>query len=279
MHTILSKPVKIDPKKLILDLLLAAGDRPLTVRDVILAGSLFEISENHLRVTLARLSAGGFVETSGRGAYRMGPTGTDVAADVATWRAVEARLRPWQEGCYVGVHSGALGRSDRVALRQNERALHLLGFRPLERGLHFRPDNIERDVAAVRQRLHKLGLDQEAIVFGANALGTPHEARIHRLWDEEELTLSYQALSAQLARWLTGADALALDVAARESFVLGGNAIHQLVFDPLLPEPFVDTAERHKFMEMVRHFDDRGRVIWNRFFAFYSPSSPLGDPA
>lgn len=279
MQKILSKPAKIDPKKLILDLLLAAGDRPLTVRDVILAGSLFEISENHLRVTLARLSAGGFVETSGRGAYRMGPTSTDVATDVATWRAVESRLRPWQEGCYVVVHSGALGRSDRVALRQNERALHLLGFRPLERGLHFRPDNIERDVAAVRQRLQKLGLDPQAIVFGASALGAAHEARIHRLWDDEKLTPGYQALRTQLSQWLVGAEALSLDVAARESFVLGGNAIHQLVFDPLLPEPFVDTAERHKFMEMVRHFDDRGRVIWNRFFAFYSPSSPLGDSA
>ena len=278
MQNFVCKPVKIDPKKLILDLMLAAGDRPMPVRDVILAGSLFEISENHLRVTLARLSAGGFVEPAGRGAYRLGPSGTDVATDVATWRTVEARLRPWQEGCYVAVHSGALGRSDRVALRQNERALHMLGFRPLERGLHLRPDNIEHDVDAVRQRLHKLGLDQQAIVFGASVLGAEHEARVHHLWDEEELTLGYQALRTQLAQWLTGADALALDVAARESFVLGGNAIHQLVFDPLLPEPFVDTKERHAFIEMVRHFDDRGRVIWNRFFAFYAPTSPLGEP-
>ena len=59
MQNFVSKPVKIDPKKLILDLMLAAGDRPMPVRDVILAGSLFEISENHLRVMLARLSGGG----------------------------------------------------------------------------------------------------------------------------------------------------------------------------------------------------------------------------
>ena len=50
--------------------------------------------------------------------------------------------------------------------------------------------------------------------------------------------------------------------AARESFILGSKAIKQVVFDPLLPEPFVDVAARHAFVEMTRHFDQVGHKIW-----------------
>jgi phenylacetic acid degradation operon negative regulatory protein len=35
-----------------------------------------------------------------------------------------------------------------------------------------------------------------------------------------------------------------------------------VVFDPLLPEPFVDVAARHAFVEMTRHFDQVGHKIW-----------------
>ena len=58
----------INPKNLILDLMLAVGDKPMSARDAILAGSLFGISENSLRVTLARLSAAELIEVAGRGA-------------------------------------------------------------------------------------------------------------------------------------------------------------------------------------------------------------------
>ena len=91
---------------------------------------------------------------------------------------------------------------------------------------HLDAPELAHDVDAVRQRLHKLGLDQQAIVVGASVLGAEHEARVQHLWDEEELTLGYQALRTPLAQWLTGADALALDIAARECFVMP-NAWHQ----------------------------------------------------
>lgn len=258
--------MKVNPKSLVLDLMLAAGDKPMTARDAILACSLFQISENSLRVTLARLSAAGFIEIAGRGAYRLGPAATDLAGDVATWRTMEARLQPWRGG-YVVVHSGALGRSDRVALQRRERALQMLGFRLLERGLHIRPDNIGQHVDAVRQRLYKLGMDREAAVFRADALDPEREAIVRNLWDGAALTRSYRQLRNQLEAWLAGASGLALDAAARESFLLGGRAIHQLVFDPLLPEPFVDASERHAFIQTVHRFDEAGRAIWNRFVA------------
>lgn len=267
--------MKVNPKNLILDLMLAVGDKPMAARDAILAGSLFKISENSLRVTLARLSAAGFIEVAGRGAYRLGPAARDLAGDVATWRTVERRLRPWWGG-YIVVHSGALGRSDRVALQRRERALQMLGFRPLERGLHIRPDNIEQDVDEVRQRLYKLGLDRHAAVFLADGFDPERDATVRHLWGGAALTQTYRQLRGQLEQWLAGANGLALDVAARESFLLGGQAIHQLVFDPLLPEPFIDASERHAFIQTVHRFDETGRAIWNRFFASLAePPPPL----
>lgn len=259
-------PLKTNPKSLILELLLANGDKPLSAREAIHACALFRISESSLRVTLARLSATGLIDAAGRGMYRLGPAATDLAGDVATWRALESRMRPWT-GSYIVVHSGALGRSDRAALQRRERALHMLGFRAMERGLHIRPDNIERDIDAVRQRLYKLGLDREAAVFLASDFDSAREASIRKLWDCAALNRTYQQLNAQLEAWMAGADRLALDVATRESFFLGGGAIRHLVFDPLLPEPLVDAAARHTFIQTVHQFDDAGRAIWSRFFA------------
>lgn len=265
--------MKVNPKNLLLDLMLAVGDKPMTARDAILACSLFQISENSLRVTLARLSAAGFIEVAGRGAYRLGPAATDLAGDVATWRTMEARLRPWRGG-YIVVHCGALGRSDRIALQRRERALQMLGLRQLERGLHIRPDNIGSHVDDVRQRLYKLGLDRQAAVFLADGLDPEREAVVRHLWDGTALTQTYRQLRVQLEAWLAGANGLALDAAARESFLLGGRAIHQLVFDPLLPEPFVDTSERHAFIQTVHRFDETGRAIWARFFASLAETPP-----
>ena len=265
--------MKVDPKHLILDLLLAVGDKPLTVRHAILACSLFNISENSLRVTLARLSAAGLIDVAGRGAYRLGPAAIDLAGDVSTWRTIDARLRAWAGG-YLVVHSAALGRSDRVLLRRRERALGMLGFREFERGLYIRPDNFSDDIEQVRQRLYKLGLDRDAAVFRADGFDPAREAAIRHLWDGNALTQTYRRLRGQLDDWLAGADRLTLDVAARESFILGGQAIHALIFDPLLPQPFVDAGERDAFVQAIRRFDDSGRTIWNRFFASVDESAP-----
>lgn len=265
--------MKVNPKNLILDLMLAADDKPMTAREAILAGALFNISENSLRVTLARLSAAGLIEFAERGAYRLGPAALDLASEVATWRTLETRLRTWQGG-YILVHSGALGRRDRVALQQRERALQMLGFRLLERGMHIRPDNIEHDLDAVRQRLYKLGLDRDAAVFLASGLDPAREALVQHLWDADRLTTTYRRQRLELEEWLAGVDRLTLDAAARESFLRGGQAIHQLVFDPLLPAPFVDTGARQAFIQTVHNFDAAGRVIWNRFFAAVTESRP-----
>src|SRR5690606_6740430 len=133
-------------------LLLATGGDTLPVSHAVAAGAVFGISENHVRVTLARLAAQDLALATERGAWRLGPAAQGLAQDVSHWRQAGERLRPWN-GQYVAVHCGALARSDRTAARQRERALHLLGFAELQRDFWLRPDNIEADIAAIRARL------------------------------------------------------------------------------------------------------------------------------
>lgn len=253
--------VKAKPRNLILNLLLASDGAPMPVREAVSACALFGIRENSVRVALARLAAAGMVEAVGRGAYRLGPAASGLAADVSTWRDAGQRVADWN-GAWIAAHVGSLGRSDRVALRSRQRALALLGMRELDRGLHVRPDNLVGGVGAVRARLLKLGLDTDAAVFVARDFDAVRERRARALWDGKALNKGYRETRRRLEDWLARAGKLAPDVAARESFLLGNDAIRQLVFDPLLPAPLVDVDARSAFVDTVQQFDRAGHAIW-----------------
>lgn len=252
------------PRSLILNLLLGGGGGPLSARAAVASCALFGLRENTVRVALVRLAAAGLVEAAGRGAYRLGPNAAQLAADVATWRSAGQRLRDW-DGGWIAVHAGPLGRSDRAALRARDRALGLLGLRELDRGLYLRPDNLAGGVDAARERLFRLGLEPDAAVFVARGLDAGREARARALWDGAALDRGYHDTCRRLDEWLAHADGLELDVAAREAFLLGNEAIRQLVFDPLLPAPLVDAGARRRFIDAVVRFDAAGQAIWKRF--------------
>lgn len=266
------------PRALILNLLLGAGGAPLGAREAVAACALMGVQEGSTRVALARLVAAGMLQPGGRGLYTLGAAAQPLAADVATWRAGEQRVRPWL-GDWVAVHAGALGRSDRAALRSRERALDLLGLAELERGLYLRPDNLAGGVAGVRARLASLCPQSDLTVFVARDLGPTRERDAHGLWDGAGLNHAYAERTDRLDRWLAGAGSLSLDEAARESLVMGHDAIHALVFDPLLPEPMVNTTARAAFADAVRRFDAAGQLIWQQFLAGSRRTPPSGPAA
>jgi phenylacetic acid degradation operon negative regulatory protein len=270
------KPKGPNARKLILGLLLATDGAPLNVRDAITACALFDITENNVRVTLVRLSADGLIRASGRGAYVMGPRAEGLTAAVSQWRIAEQRVVAWG-GRYVLVHTGPLSRSDRQTVQRRERALHLFGLRELERGLFVRPDNLRGGVADLRERLVSVGLEAEAAVFGADGFDHAREARIGGLWDGAALSRSYARQHAELMAWLERSALLDDDVAARESYLLGGEAIRQVVFDPWLPAELVDTVARTQFVATVRRFDAAGKAIW-RGVSGGRAFMPLADP-
>lgn len=254
-----------NPKHLILNLLMAA-DGPFTSREAVGACALFGIRENSVRVALVRLAAAGLVEAAGRGSYRLGPQAAPLADDVSRWRTLEQRTCAW-DGRWLIVSTGALGRSDRPALRARERALTMAGFRELEPTLYLRPDNLVGHAPVIRERLYKLGLDHSAPVFSGHDLDPAREQAARQLWNGATLTASYQATRQKLESWMAHADQLDTEVAARECYLLGNDAIRQLVFDPLLPEPLVDVAERRAFIDTVQAYDRMGHSIWQKLLA------------
>jgi phenylacetic acid degradation operon negative regulatory protein len=251
-------------KSLVLELLVAKNGVPLQVREAIVACELFGISENNVRVTLARLTIEALLEGAGRGSYQLGPQARDISAQLFEWRNVEQHLRPW-DGSYLMVACNALGRSDRNILRQRERALHMLGFAELDKDLYVRPNNISPDIESLRRRLIELGLEPAALVFQARGFEEAQTQRIQNLWKGELLDDSYRRHCEQLESWTLRAGRLKPDMAARESFILGREGIRQIVFDPLLPEPMVDVALRTEFFACTQRFVDRGHQIWRTF--------------
>jgi phenylacetic acid degradation operon negative regulatory protein len=248
-------------KSVILDLLSTIRGGALPVRALVAAGELFGIRENALRVALARLRAAGLVSSDEPGLYRLGDRAEAVNRLATSWRAAERGVRSWS-GEWIAVATGGLTRAAQLA---SGRALAFLGCRDLRPGLAVRPDNLVGGVAAARQHLRELGLDAGADVFGLHDLGPDTAGRAAALWDTAALRLGYRRTIADLERSERRLAALPRERAMAESFLLGGRAIRQIVFDPRLPDPLVPAAERRALLDALLRYDRLGRACWASF--------------
>lgn len=249
------------PRSLILDLLSTVGRASAPVRALVAAAGLFDIAENSLRVALARLLADGLVERDARGRYRLGLRAAALNEEIRAWRRVEERLVPWS-GAWVAVHLAGVEKPPARTRGERARALRVLGFRPLAPGLELRPDNLAGGLDAVRARLASLGLGPAGPVCALERLDTAWEGRARALWDADELVQGYRATRRKLERSAERLKDLPLETAMAESFLLGGAAIRQIVFDPLLPDPIVPAAERRALVAAMRRYDALGRRVW-----------------
>jgi len=111
--------------------------------------------------------------------------------------------------------------------------------------------------------LRKLGVEADILVLVANDFGAETEAVIAALWDCNSLNSGYVESAQQLTRWLEHVNELEPEVAARESWILCGNAIRQLIHDPWLPEPMINRQLRHHFFVETGRINVAGRKIWN----------------
>ncbi len=255
--------MEITAKSLILDLL-TATDGPVPVRAPMRVATLFGITENNVRVTLARLLARGMVERDERGQYRISEKAAAVRDHVASWANMEERMAPWGGG-WIGVHTAGLPRSDRAALSRRLRAFELLGFREMEPDLWLRPDNLRGGVKAMRVRLCELGLDPEALVFVLSGMEWESDERARGLWNVRALQAGYRKMRDTLQRSAKRLPKLPVEKSVVESFVLGGECLRQLALDPLLPEPILPGNERRRFIKEMRLYDRLGREFWWQF--------------
>ena len=253
--------MKVNAKRLILSFIIAWGNKPLAVQNLIYACSLFGISGGTVRVNIARLVSESCIKTTGRGYYELCSEYSDFSDNILRWRTALDQLIPWS-GDWLAVYCGNLGRTNRKQNLSRERALKLVGFRALEKDLYIRPDNLAGGVGSIRSRLYDLGLDEEALVFKASELANSHD-ELANLWDTRGLIANYDSLTRKLATWLANIDQLNLKQAATESFIYGENAIRLMVFDPLLPEQLIDTGSRESFFRTLIEFDKKGHELWH----------------
>lgn len=245
--------------------LLRVADEPLDTARAVRACALFGISATNTRVALNRLVAAGLAEPVTRGAHQLGPQGRVLAEEVGAWRHAEQALLPWA-GDWVVALTGGLGRVDRHALRARERALALVGMKPLDADVYIRPANIAGGMDLIRSRLVALGLEPHAAVFVARDFDTDRTRRAPTLWDTEGLLAGYRQGREVLAASLQQLPSLPVADAARHAYLTGNAAIRHLVFDPLLPEPLVPTRERVAYRAEVLHYEAVGRRVWREFF-------------
>ena len=248
-----------------LDLLSTLRRGAMPVQALIESAALFGIAAGSVRVALTRALAEGLVERDERGRYRLGEASRAVQERVAAWRRLEARVRPW-DGAWLAVVTTRRP-SSRAAQRRSERALRLLGFRELERGLALRPDNLTGGVASVREELAALGLQPGVLVCELRELDPISEARARALWDAKARAALYRRLGRSLAASARRLPALPEAEAMVESFRLGGEALRLLAHDPLLPEPIVASRERDALARAMRRYDALGRSSWAGFLA------------
>ncbi|HSJ99294.1 MAG TPA: PaaX family transcriptional regulator [Myxococcota bacterium] len=263
--------VAVSAKSLILDLLSTLRRGSMPVRALVEAAALLGVAEGSVRVALTRLLAAGLVERDERGSYRLGAGAQAVSERVAGWRRLDERVRAWNGAWLAVLAAVPSGRaavpSGRGVRAAHARALRLLGFRELARGVAVRPDNLAGGIDAVRAELARLGLAPGAIVAALRELDEITEARARSLWDAGALVAGYRrgvrSLDTSWRRLATRSEPDAMV----ESFRLGGAMLRLLALDPLLPEPIVPAAERAAFVEAMRRYDEAGRACWSAFLA------------
>ncbi|MED5331240.1 MAG: PaaX family transcriptional regulator [Pseudomonadota bacterium] len=258
------KQKKPNARKLLLKLLGSRDNIQMNASAAVRVGALFGISENNIRVTLTRLQSAQLITLVERGFYKLGDKGIRFAKEIHQWREDEDGLVPWQND-WVVAQTSTLPKSDKKQLRNNERALKLLGMRKLTNDVYLRPNNFSGGAGEVRDKLYTLGLSRKALVFSASDFDTKAHSRAMGLWSHLNLEALYKDGCIEIEESLARLTSLPLEEATKESYVIGDRALYHLVFDPLLPSPLADVAMRERYRNLVKRYDDAGAQIWHRF--------------
>ena len=255
-------------RSLILDLLSTLRRGSMPVRALIEAGALLGLAENNIRVSLARLYAGGHVERDERGRYRLGPAVAAISDRLRGWRGLDTKTVAWR-GDWIAAQGKPPGRgADR---ERRARALDLLGFRELEPGLSLRPDNLVDGIEGARSSLSALCEGAPALrIFRVADLDPETERMALRLWDDEALAGEAKASVRRLQNSAASIRSLGPDQEAAamvESFLVGGEVLRQLMRHPLLPPEILAPEPLTALLTEMKRYDTLGRGAWARFLA------------
>lgn len=256
--------MNIKAKRLVFSLISASRGRTVSAAEVVGASALFGVTASNVRVILLRLLAEELLEQPARGVYALSANSRKFADEIRLWRTKETRVRAWH-GDYAVVLINTRQKLDLLSKRKRSHALRLMGFKEFRTGVHVRPNNLENSIPHLRQRLVSLGLDGPDLIFVANDFDATTIKGIHELWDCDVLNRGYHSEASKLQRWLDQVELSEMEMALRESYLLGAEAIHVIAFDPMLPESMVDTEARKRLVDTACRFDDVAHSLWMRF--------------
>jgi len=263
--------MEVSAKSLVLDLLSTMRRGSMPVSLLVRAAEAFGIDQNGLRVAVARLLARGLIERDERGHYRLGRGAASTMTRVAAWRSLGDATRAWS-GQWIAVHTAAVPRAERAALRRTQRVLRLFSFKTIAPDLEIRPDNLALGLDELRTELGELGADARAVSFTLSSFDADRERRARMLWNVRELSAGYRRSLAVLADSRRRLPQLDEEAAMVESFIVGGSILRQLVHDPLLPEQLLAGDERRALIEAMKEYDEIGRACWAPFMQHHGIS-------
>src|SRR5271167_1678107 len=186
-------PRNLTARELVLDFLSNRYPREMSAQEILGVGAALGFSAQSLRMALTRLVEQSVAANTGRGRYRLSPSGEAMRVEVRKWRHLDEVARPWS-GAWIGVFDASVPRSDRAALRRHERAMRLRGFRELQSDLWIRPANLRDSIAELRA----LGLHPAALVVGLDDLDEESRVKATGLWDTTAMLARYRALTDEL---------------------------------------------------------------------------------
>jgi phenylacetic acid degradation operon negative regulatory protein len=236
----------------------------MSIKQLIAWGELFEHEPATIRVAVGRLVKEGFLIPQQRGHYTIGSTDKSINQFAYTWRHSQEKVSQWNGG-WLSVYTAHLGRTNKQNISKRERAFRLFGFKPLEKNLWCRPDNLMETADTTFSRLVNIGLDKTAILMKVNHFN--HELLINpmSLWSTKQLNTTNELLISlvkESAQRLTHFD---IKQAVKESFLIGEHVIRHINQDPLLPKEMTDTSARQTLLSTMIEYDKICHPFWHKF--------------
>lgn len=253
----------LSPRRLILDLLDADPQAMASSRRLLLAGGIFNFSNNQMRVALSRLVSDGLLVNSARGQYQLSTRGDALRTEIQRWRDRESQLVVW-DGDWLAVACGNLAAEGSTQFRQQQRVLSLRGLRRWRPGIWVRPNNLRGGMEQLLNDLQALGLDAIQGSFLIRDADSNCEQELRGLWDDLALNQAYRKRLAQLTaahQRLTAPRPALL----AETIEIGSDTVRFLLLDPLLPEGMTRDCQRRALVDAMVSYDRRGRELWQQF--------------
>lgn len=249
-------------------LLLSLFNQPnlnhMSIKQLIAWGELFEHEPATIRVAAGRLVKQGFLLTQQRGNYTTGEAGKSIRQLASKWRDPQARVDQWN-GSWLCIYTANLGRTCKQRIQVRERAFRLTGFKPLEKNLWCRPDNLIETADSTFARLVDIGLESTAILMKVDHFNHHLARSPMSLWSPKQLEKTYGLLVSLMEKSTQRLLDVDVKQATRESFLIGEHVIRQINQDPLLPEEIVDASARKKLLSTMIDYDKFCHPIWHEF--------------